>query len=104
VRDIGPGYHSYAANSSQAAVDALNAGCDVNDGMQYNKYLVDAVARGAVTERRLDEALTRFLAQRFLAGSFDDPSTVPWTQTPPSVCASPPHRALALNAARGECM
>jgi beta-glucosidase len=85
-------------------VDALNAGCDVNDGMQYNKYLVDAVARGAVAERRLDEALTRFLAQRFLAGSFDDPSTVPWTQTPPSVCASPPHRALALNAARGECM
>ena len=75
VRDIGAAHH-FASNNSQGAVDALNAGCDVNDGAQYAQYIAGAVARGAVTDARLDGALATFLAQRFAAGSFDDPATV----------------------------
>ena len=99
VEDISANHH-YARNATQGAVDALNNGCDVNDGTQYSSYIADAVKNGAVTEERLDEALAVFLAQRFRAGSFDDPSTVPWAQTPASVCNSPSFQAIALAAAR----
>ena len=99
VEDISE-HHHYAKNAKQGAVDALNNGCDVNDGTQYSSFIAEAVQNGDVTEERLDEALAVFLAQRFRAGSFDDPSTVPWAQTPASVCNSPAFQAIALAAAR----
>ena len=95
-----PKGHHYARNASGGVVDALNAGCDVNDGTLYAQHVAAAVAKGAVTEERVDGALARFLAQRFKAGSFDAPTTVPWARTPPSACNSAASRAVALDAAR----
>ena len=99
IHDIFNG-HQYAVNGSHAVADAVNAGCDQNDGLVYGAYLGEAVAKGYVSEAALTTALSRVLRARFQVGAFDPPASVPWTSLAPDVLASPAHRQLALEAAQ----
>lgn len=98
IHDISNG-HAYASNETTGSADAINAGCDVNDGTVYASNLADAVTSGLVSPSRVDAALVRFLTQRFAVGSFDAPADVPWTNVTPAVMNSAVHRALARDAA-----
>jgi beta-glucosidase-like glycosyl hydrolase len=99
ISDIFQGHH-YATNGTHAVADAVNAGCDQNDGAVYGSFLGEAVANNYVTEDAISAALTRVLQARFRVGAFDPPANVPWTSLGPDVLSSPGHRQLALEAAQ----
>lgn len=51
----------------------LEAGADQFGGEECVDILLDLVARGVVTEQRIDESATRLLLVKFRLGLFDDP-------------------------------
>ncbi|MBC7234985.1 MAG: glycoside hydrolase family 3 C-terminal domain-containing protein [Chloroflexi bacterium] len=91
--------HHYTQTPAESAALALKAGCDLNCGETF-LFLREALAQGLIEERDLDRALHRVLRTRFRLGMFDPPDQVPYTRIPVSVVDSPPHRALAREAAR----
>jgi beta-glucosidase len=60
------------------AVGLINSGCDkISPGWFYGEPLRDAVNKGLVKEARIDDAVKRFLRQKFEAGLFEDPYVDP---------------------------
>ena len=55
----------------------LDAGCDILGGESCPEVILDLVARGAVSEQRLDESVRRILRDKFRLGLFDDPYVDP---------------------------
>jgi beta-glucosidase len=92
--------HHYAATPAVAAAMAVQAGCDLNCGATLQGNLQQAVNDELIGEHEITLAATRMMAARYLLGLFDSPSRVPYTQIPFEVADSPPHRELALEAAR----
>jgi len=92
-------HHKYAATPEEAAAVAVKAGCDLNCGDAY-PHLDRAVELGLIDEKTMDRSLKRLFMARFRLGMFDPPKMVPYAKTPVRVNDSPPHRALALEAAR----
>ena len=66
--------HHVAANNSEAATMALEAGVDVDmpDGQAY-EHLPELVREGRVSEAAIDAAVSRILALKFEAGLFENP-------------------------------
>lgn len=94
VSGIDDGHH-YAANYTQAAALAINAGMDIEMGRSF-PHLIDAVAEGMTTIDAIRGAMTRSLYARFATGQFDPPElSSPWSQIPLSVINGPEHVALA---------
>ncbi|HVT85624.1 MAG TPA: xylan 1,4-beta-xylosidase [Chitinophagaceae bacterium] len=94
--------HKVSSDAVHAAAKATLAGTDVEcvwSGYAF-KNLPDAVERGLITEKEIDEPLMRVLSDRFDLGEFDNDSLVPWTRIPASVINSREHQELALNMAR----
>src|SRR5471032_1250594 len=72
VREMVP--HGYAADLSDAAVKAINAGSDMDmEGYAYSQHLEAAVKAGKVKMATLDDAVRRVLVKKFELGLFDDP-------------------------------
>lgn len=100
VSDAGAGSgiydsHHYAANYTQAAALAINAGMDVEMGSSF-AYLSKAVAEGMTTVDAVRGAMARSLYARFATGQFDPPHmSAPWSEIPVSVINGPEHIALA---------
>jgi beta-glucosidase len=73
-------YH-IAADLTQAAAKAVNAGIDVSmtpfDSAGWNRAMLAAVRRGLVSERRIDESVRRILTLKFKLGLFDHPFVEP---------------------------
>ncbi len=90
--------HKVTKNAAESAALAVRHGCDLNCGCTYND-LIAAVKDGLVTEAEIDTALGRLLATRFKLGLLDPQDQVPWSNTPPSIIDSEPHRRLARAAA-----
>ncbi|MDJ0834918.1 MAG: beta-glucosidase BglX [Acidobacteriota bacterium] len=66
--------HGVAADLSQAAQMAMNAGSDVDmEADAYVEHLPKLVKSGAVSEKHIDDAVRRVLALKFHLGLFDDP-------------------------------
>ncbi len=84
----------------QAAALAVQAGCDLNCGDTYQKHLARAVDLELVSEADISRAVTRLLTVRFLLGEFEPPERVSYNSISFDVVDSPPHRALAVEAAR----
>jgi beta-glucosidase len=97
INDIFEG-HAVVPTTEQAAARALNAGCDLCCGTNYN-YLVRALGMGLVTEQQIDRALRRVFTSRFRLGLFDPPEMVPYSQIPISENDSPEHEQVALRTA-----
>ncbi len=92
--------HKYVPTGPQAAALALQAGCDLNCGDTYPKYLMRAMELNLVTREQVARSVTRLLTIRALLGEFDRPENIPYQQIKFSVVDSPAHRQLALEAAR----
>ncbi len=99
IQDMFKG-HKFFQTPEEAAAAGIKAGCDLNCGQVYQKYLTKAVKRGLVTEQEIDGVLRRLLKARFKLGMFDPPDRVPFSKIPLSVVDSPEHRQLALQVAR----
>ncbi len=66
--------HGYAANSSEAAMEAVTAGSDMDmESRCYKDNLAVLVKEGKVDVRLLDDAVRRILRKKFEMGLFDDP-------------------------------
>ena len=68
--------HRIASSPKEAVKIAVNAGIDMSmiphDYSFYN-YLIELVDEGEVSERRIDEAVSRILKLKFRLGLFDNP-------------------------------
>ena len=93
--------HKVSSDDVHAAAKAVLSGTDVECGWgyAYNK-LPQAVDKGLIIEKEIDECLSRVLAARFDLGEMDNDSLVSWSKIPLSVIDSKEHRALALTMAR----
>jgi beta-glucosidase len=66
--------HKVARNERQAVKEAINAGMDMDlHSGTYLKYLPQLVKSGAVSKKRLNEAVRRVLRLKFKLGLFDHP-------------------------------
>jgi beta-glucosidase len=108
--------HHYVPTPEQAAIAAVDAGCDVssggmtapksgdvNEGLKDGRafsVLSDAVAKGLISEKAVDTAVARELAFRFRVGLFDPPAMVPYSKIGLDQNDTPAHRALALKVAQ----
>jgi beta-glucosidase len=93
--------HKVSSDEAHAAAKAVLSGTDVECGWgyAYNK-LPQAVDKGLIDEKEIDERLLRVLAGRFDLGEMDDDSLVPWSKIPVSVIDSKEHKELALKMAQ----
>ncbi|QDH81560.1 beta-glucosidase [Echinicola soli] len=83
VSDLGSisglkGSHHVAATSEEAASLAINAGVDSDlGGYGFDKYLLEAVKSGEVSQEVLDVAVKRVLKMKFDMGLFENPYVDP---------------------------
>lgn len=90
--------HRLAADRSEAAALALNAGVDMDMVAGcYEAHLVELVQAGRVSAARLDEAVGRVLALKFQLGLFERPYITAKPGAP--VLFTPAHQAAARRAA-----
>lgn len=93
------GYHEVVETKGEASGMAVRAGTDLECGSDFNS-LPEAVEKGLVTEKEINESLKRLIIARIKLGDFDDDSLVPWTKIPKSVVCSEEHRALSRKMAQ----
>jgi beta-glucosidase len=99
VREMVP--HGYAADLSDAAVKAINAGSDMDmEGYAYSQHLEAAVKAGKVKMVTLDDAVRRILVKKFELGLFDDPYRYSDAAREKAVLGDQSHRAAALDVAQ----
>ncbi len=105
IDDIYSG-HRMVNTPAEAAALAVKNGCDLECGCtyriacHYQNRLVDAVAKGLLTEDDLNRSVERLFMARFRLGMFDPDDQVPYARIPYSVVDSAEHRELALEVAR----
>ncbi len=92
------GVYEVSPNKYLATVKAINAGTDMVmlpfDYQNFTADMLRAVARGDISQKRLDDAVSRILRAKFTAGLFDPEDH----QADFSVIGSDSHRALAREA------
>ena len=98
INDMVSGHHFYETGA-EAAARGILAGCDLNCGNYYSRYLHEALERGLIEEKDLDRALKRVLSARFRLGEFDPPEILPYSMIPEEKLDCQAHRDLALTAA-----
>ncbi|MDP4226513.1 MAG: glycoside hydrolase family 3 C-terminal domain-containing protein, partial [Bacteroidota bacterium] len=91
--------HKVVNSGAEAAACAVKAGCDLNCGNTF-QYLKEAVNKGLISEKEIDESVRRLFMARFKLGLFDPPQMVKYAQIPFSVNNAHEHRQLALETAR----
>ncbi|RYG34255.1 MAG: glycoside hydrolase family 3 protein, partial [Chitinophagaceae bacterium] len=94
--------HKVSSTPAHAAAKGVLAGTDVEcvwEGYAYAN-LPEAVSKGLINEKKIDESLRRVLSGRFELGEMDPDAEVPWAATPVSIINNAKHRELALNMAR----
>lgn len=100
VTDIYSSHHT-SSDAIHASAKAALAGTDVECGFNYTyKSIPDAVRRGLLSEKNVDQHVIRLLEGRFDLGEMDDPELVPWSKISPKVMDCKEHRQLALDMAR----
>lgn len=66
--------HGYVKDGYEAALSAINAGCDMDmESRSYKDNLARLVKEGKVKIQTLDDAVKRILRKKFELGLFDDP-------------------------------
>lgn len=94
IRELVP--HGYAADDRDAALKAMQAGCDIDmESNCYNRFLAELVRQGAVPETLVDEAVRRVLRMKYDLGLFEDPFRFCDTVRERTVLADASHRQAA---------
>jgi beta-glucosidase len=66
--------HGYVADNKEAALAAINAGCDMDmESRCYKDHLAQLVKENRVRVSVIDAAVRRILTKKFQLGLFDDP-------------------------------
>ena len=91
--------HQTVPTAEEAAARAVQAGCDLCCGTDYNA-LVRALKQNRITPAEMDTALGRLFATRIRLGLFDPPGACPFARIGIEQNDTPEHAALALRAAR----
>ncbi|MDW8061970.1 MAG: glycoside hydrolase family 3 N-terminal domain-containing protein [Nitrososphaerota archaeon] len=93
-------FHLIALDEMDAAIQALEAGIDVElpDRLCYGEPLLQAVREGFISEELIDTAVSRILRAKILLGLFEDPYVD--VEKAPSLFDTEEDRMLALQAAR----
>jgi beta-glucosidase len=94
--------HKVSSDATHASSKAALAGTDVEcvwEGYAFAK-LPDAVKKGLISEKNINEHLMRVLEGRFSLGEMDEDAIVPWTKIPMSVVNNEEHKNLALTMSR----
>jgi beta-glucosidase len=91
--------HKFVATAEQGVTKAIQAGTDLNCGVEYSNVL-GAVKSGLLKESEINTSLHRLLLARFKLGMFDPPAMVKYAKIPLSENDSKAHRDLALETAR----
>lgn len=94
-----PNHHETHLTAAAAAADAVMSGTDLECGGSYSS-LKESVAKGLISEDKINESVFRLLRARFQLGMFDDDTLVPWAKIPYSVVESKEHVTKALEMAR----
>ena len=94
---VGEQYHNWAATRVEAVAAATLTGMDIECG-NLTYLLPEAVEKGLLEEKDLDEHVKRLLTVRFALGEMDFES--PWDSIPETVLCSEEHRLQSLDMAR----
>jgi len=94
-----PNRHGAFPDASSASANAVISGTDLECGSSYDA-LVDAVKKGLISEKQIDESVRRLLKARFELGEFDPDSLVSWSSIKYDVVNCKKHQDLALEVAR----
>ena len=94
---VGEKYHNWVPTRVEAIAKATLAGMDIECG-NLTYLLPEAVSKGLLEEKDLDDHVKRLLAVRFALGEMDFES--PWDNIPESVLCSEEHRLQSLDIAR----
>jgi len=93
--------HKSSSTARHAAAKGVLAGTDVECGYDYAyRSIPEAVKKGLISEKDLDERILRLLEGRFDLGEMDKPEEVSWFKLPMSVVDSKEHRQLAYQMAQ----
>jgi len=90
--------HKRVATQAEAAALAVKSGVSLNCGDEY-PALLEAVKKGLITEKQIDDALAVLLNTRFKLGMFDPVDKNPYNSISPEVINSAANRQLAKEAA-----
>ncbi len=90
--------HRTHADGASAAADAVIHTTNLECGGEFS-HLPEAVRRGLIDEKEIDEALVTLLSIRFRLGMFDPADRDPYATIPYTVLESPAHQAHALKMA-----
>ena len=93
--------HKVSSDATHAASKSVWAGTDVECQWSDHLYkkLPEAVAKGLITEKEINNHLLKVLVGRFDLGEMDDDKLVSWAKIPMSVVNNDEHRKLALDMA-----
>lgn len=80
IKDFHEGHH-VTEDAVESAALAMNSGCDLNCGNLF-VHLIEAVRRGMVDEKRLDEAVVNLFTTRMKLGVFDREKDNPFNKIP----------------------
>lgn len=93
------GGHGVVKTQAEAAALAVKSGVSLNCGSSY-EALPEAVDKGFISEKEIDEQLAILLRARFKLGLFDPPGSNPYDTISGDVVNSDEHRALAREVAQ----
>ena len=93
------GQHETHKDPLSASVDAVMNGTDLECGKVF-MVLTEALQKGMIDEKVLDQHLRKTLTGRFELGMFDPADQLPWANLGPEVISSEKFDALATQAAR----
>ncbi len=86
--------HKIVATQAEAAALAVKSGVSLNCGDEY-PGLIEAVKKGLIDEKQIDDALAILLRTRFKLGMFDPKEKNPYNSISTEVINSDAHRQLA---------
>jgi beta-glucosidase len=92
--------HHFFKTGSEAVARCILAGCDLNCGVAYRRYLQESLDKGLLEVKDIDRALERVLSARFKLGEFDPPEAVPYSLITKDKLDCKEHRDLALEVAQ----
>ncbi len=91
--------HKVTSDPLESVTLAVNNGCDLNCGEMY-VHLVEAVKKGLITEKKIDESVTRLMITKMKLGMFDNPDNVPYSKIPYEKNDCEEHHKLSLKVAK----
>ncbi|MDC1179644.1 glycoside hydrolase family 3 C-terminal domain-containing protein [Flavobacteriaceae bacterium] len=93
--------HKIVKTPEESAALGVITGCDLNCGGIYQRYLLESVTLGLISEKEIDTAVYRLFLARMKLGMFDPAEIVSYAQIPYDNNNRQKHDELSLKTALG---